>query len=144
MPYKGDTWFRIRGEPTYRRFFIRCAFEEPRDHILLWDSTIRENLDSPGKWTVSTNLNLTELSPYSIHYETTRRFNSEAIKIKIGLYRDGFHITMNGYGDLRKHLFNDVNQYGLWTQEAAKVAPMTNELLKKIEAYYFKLINPLK
>jgi hypothetical protein len=37
---------------------------------------------------------------------------------------------------MSKAVFDDPNRNNLWTKEAERVAPMTNELMKRIEGYY--------
>jgi hypothetical protein len=78
------------------------------------------------------------MSSYQIHYSIRQRFGSgEPITIEISLYRDGFYISAKHLNNrLSKFLFDDPNQWSLWTQEVDKVAPMTNELLRKIREYY--------
>jgi hypothetical protein len=39
---------------------------------------------------------------------------------------------------MSKAIFDDPNRTSLWTKEAERVAPMTNELMKRIEEYYEK------
>jgi hypothetical protein len=141
MAYKGDTWFRYRGKPTYRRFFIRNAFESSMTHRRLWEEIIYDKLDDKGMWTFSTNNTPTELSPYSIHLSTRRKMSEcpGHVFIEIGLYRDGFHIKFDSEGtsriDMSKAVFDDPNRNNLWTQEAERVAPMANDLVKRIEKY---------
>jgi len=146
MAYKGDTWFRIRGKKTYPRFLIRGAFEDANEHMKLWEKEIVSKLDQPERWTASINPFKTELSKYLINYKTDRKYPNGSLTIKMGLYRDGFHITVGSsltvgmlHKDrfkLAKAIFGEINRNTLWTQEIAKVAPMANELLKRIEEYY--------
>jgi len=147
MAHKGDNWFKIRGKMTYPRFFLKAAFEDSATMTGIWDKEIVKDL--PGgsaSWTASLGPYPTNLSRYAITYSTTRRYLVGLLTFEIGIYRDGFHISMktSGHGamsnkdqfDLSEAIFGDPNRTSLWTQEIAKVAPMTNELLKKIEEHY--------
>jgi hypothetical protein len=146
MAYKGDTWFRYRGKPTYRRFFIRGAFESSMKHKELWEEVIYDKLDDKNLWVFDIDTtHSTQLSRYSIGLRTRRRYGkygSGYVVVTIGLYRDGFHIKFDSEGtsriDMSKAIFDDPNRTSLWTKEAERVAPMTNELMKRIEEYYEK------
>jgi len=155
MAYKGDTWFKIRGKKTHLRFFIHGAFEDAGEHMRLWEKEIGYKLDSPAMWTASISSLKTQISRYNIYYETTRKYPPGLLTFEIGLYRDGFHINMQTLHDrshsaysghmndsarieLSKGIFGDPNETEVWTQEIAKVAPMANELLNRIDEYYKK------
>ena len=143
MAYKGDTWFRQRGNPTFRRFFVYNIFEDAHDYLRRWEHTIGYNLDNPASWKVSLSHYQTELGEQHIAYKTDRKYTGGMIFFTIEMYRDGFHIKMNDSDvgikkrtPLRVYLFDDINRDNLWTNDAEKVAPMANELLDKIEKYF--------
>jgi len=143
MAYKGDTWFRQRGNPTFRRFHLYCIFEDAHDYLRHWENIIGYELNNPASWKVSLNHYQTELGEQHITYKTDRKYIGGMIFFTIELYRDGFHITMKDdmvgikkRTPLRVYLFDDINRNNMWTNDAEKVAPMTNELLDRIEKFF--------
>lgn len=133
------------GEPTYRYFFVKDAFESEVEMVERWDEDIKFKLDEDDKWTMSANYHPTLYSKQSL--ELLRNFNfygrssdySVGYKIgvlRIGMYADGFHISLSTDDmELRNYVFEDINHYSGWTKEVAKVAPIANEIVKKIEQF---------
>lgn len=134
-----------RGLPTYRRFFIHSIFNSQREYAKLWEKIILEKLDEPARWTLFQNKIKTDFGSNHVELKSTRRFGKRIVGFEIGLYRDGFHlsltreeynISIKERSNLLKRLFGDINLTSGWTQEAEKVAPMMNSIVKEVSEFF--------
>lgn len=131
--------YRQKGLPTYRYYFIKDVFEKEEDIVERWDKDIKLKLDGyTTEWILKINRHKTNYSKLSITLARTF-YNEHQIytNLEIGLYRDGFHITLVDLNDteLRKYLFGDINRSTAWTQEVAKVALIANEITTEIKKF---------
>jgi hypothetical protein len=127
------------GKPTYRRFFIEKIFAETlrngENVSDLWKRKIISHLN--GEWDIIVNDYPSEFGRF--HVEIRERVKYAAIKV--GLYRDGFHIKVEGLTnkaaemDLFRDLFGNPNKNVVWTQETEKVPKIVNQLIKELENY---------
>lgn len=136
--------FIDRREPTYRYYFIKDAFENEVEMVKRWDEDIKFKLDNDYKWTLSANYHSTLYTKQSLEliqsfYYNQRynlNFGHKLGVLRIGMYADGFHISLDTDDiDLRDYVFEGINQSSGWTKEVAKVAPIANEIVKKINEF---------
>ena len=133
--------FAIKGDPTYRYYMIREVFEPEEMTKARWTDEIMSKLeDSKPRWEIAVNHSPTQLSYRNISLRKMVYYPQGPMMVTIGMFRDGFHIQfgledVRGTSDIKKDVFGDVNWFGAWTQEVAKVAPITNEILNAIRNY---------
>jgi len=70
------------------------------------------------------------------------KFGKHNLTTTIGIYRDGFHLSIRNIDYLKnsekllQYVFGDLNSTIGWTQEIEKVAPMMNSIIKDIEQFF--------
>ena len=136
--------YKQRGQPTYRYYYILDVFESEKEIVDRWDNDIKFKLDDYAKeWFLKINRAKTDYSKLSITLIRTFYYETGHVKVEVGMYRDGFHIGLYDTSDLdlKYNVFGQINRSQAWTQEVAKVAPITNEIIAEIKKYIAKKKN---
>jgi len=132
------------GEPTYRHYYIYQAFEDKKQTEARWGKDIIrrmsrllfESIFHPK--TDYSNFSVVWKAKAYVHVGEESR-PTRYIRFDIGMYHDGFHITVD-LNDLprdvevalKKKVFGDINRSSGFTKEIAKVAPIANDMFEYI------------
>jgi hypothetical protein len=114
-----------------------------------WNDLVIKKLDDNMNWIPRYDMAPTELSRWEVVWRRNFTFKEGGVRAEIGVYRDGFHITLkspttahlsteNALG-LSKKVFGEINRYTGWTPTIEKVAPMANAMVKEIKDYFKSL-----
>lgn len=138
------------GPKTYQKFLLVSVFD--KDHHKTearWNNLIIKKLDDKLNWIPHYDMAPTELSRWEVIWRRSFTFREGSVRAEIGLYRDGFHITVkspttahlstqHAFG-LSEKIFGEINRYTGWTPTIEKVAPMANAIVKDIKDYFESL-----
>ena len=139
-----------RGPKTYQRFFIEQAWDKDHNETeARWDRLIRSKLDDTRSWQPRFTKTPTELSRWDVTLNKYMTFKQGSVSVAIGLYRDGFHVTVGStttahlstehtFG-MQEKVFGEINRYTGWTPTTEKVVPMANAIVEEIYEYFKSL-----
>lgn len=135
MAYKGDTWFRKKGDLNFRHFMIKSSFVSKDDRVEFWQDEIGSQLPGwPYVW--ETNIKNYD-SVYGKYHISFRRY-----KNKESGHKEGLEITISRFGlsakqtdpdpQMSKKVFGEYNRSGMWTGDIENIGTMVKEFDKRV------------